>query len=207
MNVYNVSEIFWSAQGEGARAGIPSIFIRMMGCSLKCEYCDTKYSWKNGAEYSSEKILSEVKLLMKKFPGTRQIVITGGEPLEQEISNLIELLRKNGYFVSIETNGVNNIYTEVDWLTVSPKDVSSYKINKNLIEIIDEIKLIVNENLNIEKLKTIRNIEDNFPIFLQPQSYDKNRFRNTYNFYKYCVSKGIVNLRLGFQLHKFYKID
>ncbi|MBM4296158.1 MAG: 7-carboxy-7-deazaguanine synthase QueE [Deltaproteobacteria bacterium] len=86
-----ISEIFYSIQGEGRLAGVPSIFIRTSGCNLRCRWCDTPYtSWQaDGTIWSVEKIIGEVA----KHP-TRHVVITGGEPLlAPEISELSRRLR------------------------------------------------------------------------------------------------------------------
>jgi len=206
MDNFYISEIFWSAQGEGERVGIPSVFLRMAGCSLKCDYCDTKYSWKNGSIFALDEILDKIEELMIKNPGISQVVITGGEPLEQDISPIINLLRKKKIFVAIETNGIHNIKTDVDWLTVSPKDVNGYKVNPLIYKKINEIKLIVNKNLTVKIVKDFYSSVKNIPIFLQPQHFEELRFKNTYEFYSECIIKGIKSVKLGFQMQNFYGI-
>ena len=98
-----INEIFWSLQGEGLRLGAPSIFIRAAGCSQKSPYCDTKYSWKTGKLMLVDDILSEVAIYRGKFPPS-QIVITGGEPLEQDMAPLVRELKRRNFFISIEKN-------------------------------------------------------------------------------------------------------
>ena len=95
-----VNEIFSSVQGEGPHAGEASIFIRLTGCNLKCTWCDSKYSWEEGKEISVSEIIERVKL----FP-TKNIVITGGEPLLWNLDMLVYELRHEGFSISIETNG------------------------------------------------------------------------------------------------------
>ncbi|MEN8152713.1 MAG: 7-carboxy-7-deazaguanine synthase QueE [Acidobacteriota bacterium] len=203
---YMINEIFWSAQGEGAMAGYPSIFIRLAGCSLKCDYCDTKNSWLEGKLLSESEILEKVEIYLKEYPESR-IVLTGGEPLEQDLFSLVEKLKKMDLFVSIETNGVNYQKLNIDWWTVSPKDVADFEINDNLKEFVSEIKLVVNPNLTINVIKRIRKIGNNFPIFLQPQFFDTGKYGNTYDLYKKCQRSGIKNILVGFQLHRIYDID
>ena len=74
-----VNEIFYSLQGESSRVGLPTIFIRLTGCPLRCQYCDTEYAFTNGEKVSLKAILNKIK----KFP-TKYITVTGGEPLAQK---------------------------------------------------------------------------------------------------------------------------
>ena len=100
-----INEIFVSIQGESSYAGIPCIFVRLTGCNLRCSYCDTVYAYNEGSLMSLGEILKRVKGYE-----SGNICITGGEPLLQEnISKLINLLKKNHYNVYIETNGSMNI--------------------------------------------------------------------------------------------------
>jgi organic radical activating enzyme len=112
-----IAEIFYSIQGEGPAMGRPAAFVRLAGCNLRCEGCDTIHdAWR---DLSPEDILEEVA-------GGR-VVITGGEPAYQieELSKLIDLLYKNGKEIHIETNGTNALGSEVlkkiRCIVVSPK--------------------------------------------------------------------------------------
>src|SRR5512138_787280 len=99
-----VAEIFHSIQGEGPAMGRPAAFVRLAGCNLRCEGCDTNHStWRN---LSPEDVLGEVV-------GER-VVITGGEPTLQreELSKLIDLLHKNDKEIHIETNGTSALWSE-----------------------------------------------------------------------------------------------
>lgn len=200
-----INEIFWSFQGEGLRVGVPSIFLRLAGCTLKCSYCDTKHAWESGRWMPLPEILDEIDKQKKKYPAS-QVVITGGEPLEQDLSDLVAALKGRDYFISIETSGVEYAELAIDWWAVSPKDVSGYFINKGLLKRIDEVKLIVNENLSIEVIKRIRAIGDYFTIFLQPDSNDSHRYENTFFLFEQCQLEGIADIRPGIQLHKVYKV-
>jgi 7-carboxy-7-deazaguanine synthase len=105
-----LSEIFFSVQGEGIRAGMPCTFVRLHGCGLRCSYCDTPYALDHrvGGEWRSfEEIAAEVR----KYP-TRFVEFTGGEPLEQpEVHQLIRELLDEGYTVAVETGGHIDIST------------------------------------------------------------------------------------------------
>lgn len=205
LSILKINEIFWSFQGEGLRAGIPSIFLRLAGCQLRCSYCDTKDAWEGGVWMPQTDILKQIDLHKKKYPAS-QVVITGGEPMEQELETLVDALKEKDFFVSIETNGIEYYDLPIDWWTVSPKDASGYNIHEALQGRIDEVKLIVNENLTIDVVKQIRKIGHFFPIFLQPDSTDGRRYENTFYFFEQCQENGIKDVRPGIQLHKVYSV-
>ncbi len=96
-----VSEIFLSVQGEGSRAGRPCAFVRLAGCNLQCNWCDTQYAWQDGREMSLADVLGEVGKL-----GCSMVEVTGGEPLDQpEAFELLRELADAGYETLLETNG------------------------------------------------------------------------------------------------------
>jgi len=96
-----VSEIFFSIQGEGTRAGRPCAFVRFTGCDLRCSYCDTAYAFQGGRETSRSEILAEVARHPCRF-----VCLTGGEPLlQRELPDLVGELLSRGYEVAVETHG------------------------------------------------------------------------------------------------------
>jgi 7-carboxy-7-deazaguanine synthase len=96
-----VTEIFFSLQGEGTRAGLPCVFVRFTGCDLRCVYCDTAYAFHGGREMSQEDILAEVA----RFP-CELVLLTGGEPLlQRDLPTLAQRLLERGYEVTLETHG------------------------------------------------------------------------------------------------------
>ncbi len=100
-----VNEIFKSIQGESSYAGLPCSFIRLTGCNLRCNYCDTVYAYEKGIDMGMEEILEDMELL-----GCSLIEITGGEPLLQETTpEFVRELLRQGYKVLVETNGSLNI--------------------------------------------------------------------------------------------------
>lgn len=205
----NVFEMFWSFQGEGARAGCPSIFLRLAGCSLKCPYCDTPNAITADAEKPPLQvpvILRRLKDMREAFPHS-QVVITGGEPMEQDLSSLVEALKKSRFFVSIETNGLFFQDLPIDWWTVSPKDAGDYVIHDQLLPKINEIKLVVNKNLTEEVVRHIRAQKEEVPIYLQPDGSDPERYGRTFSLYRRCQETGIKDVRAGIQLHKVYDVE
>src|SRR5689334_24705142 len=96
-----IAEVFYSIQGEGRLAGVPSVFVRTSGCNLRCVWCDTPYtSWQPEGE---EKSLAEIVGAAKNYPA-RHAVVTGGEPLlAPEIEELTAGLKTEGFHITIET--------------------------------------------------------------------------------------------------------
>jgi 7-carboxy-7-deazaguanine synthase len=118
-----VAEIFYSIQGEGLLAGVPSVFVRTSGCPLRCWFCDTDYtSWRvEGEDLSVEEVLRRVA----EFP-TRYAVVTGGEPMVAPgVEALTHGLRRGGYHITIETAAVAFKPVECDLASLSPKLASS----------------------------------------------------------------------------------
>ena len=107
--VLRVTEIFFSLQGETSRAGLPTVFIRLTGCPLRCGYCDTAYAFHGGTTQSLSDILNAVARHR-----TRYVTVTGGEPLAQKhCPELLESLCDRGYSVSLETGGAIDV-SQVD---------------------------------------------------------------------------------------------
>ncbi len=101
MNNLNIKEIFYSLQGEAREVGLPTVFIRLTGCPLRCTYCDTEYAFKGNNPLTVDEILSQVKQYNTKY-----ICVTGGEPLAQiNCHILLDVLIKQDYQVSLETSG------------------------------------------------------------------------------------------------------
>jgi organic radical activating enzyme len=201
-----LSEVFWSAQGEGLNIGKPSIFIRLSGCSVQCDYCDQKEAWQDGELLELPVLLQKVAALKHRYPSS-MTVITGGEPLEQDILVLVQELRRQALFIAIETSGGFFQQLPLDWWSVAPKPNLDYRIHPSLVEKIDEIKLVVSPQLTVQTVKEIRRSIPSAPIFLQPQFFDPGKFQRSYQLYKECQQQAIPDVRLGLQLHTVYKIQ
>jgi 7-carboxy-7-deazaguanine synthase len=119
-----ISEIFYSVQGEGILAGVPSVFVRTSGCNLRCSWCDTPYtSWKpEGDEMTIDAIVERVA----SFAAARHVVITGGEPMiAHGVVELSEKLRARGMHITVETAGTVFAPVACDLMSISPKLANS----------------------------------------------------------------------------------
>jgi len=154
-----VNEIFQSIQGESLFSGLSCIFIRLTGCNLRCQYCDTEYAWTEGNEMDIAEILNHVR----SFNGNL-VELTGGEPLFQsETPTLIRKLITNGYTVLIETNGSMDIgMIENDCIKiVDIKCPSSNESEKNDYENFkklsqkDQLKFVIKNSIDYDFAKKI----------------------------------------------------
>jgi len=135
-----VSEIFYSIQGEGLLAGIPTVFVRLAGCPLRCRWCDTKYAWdeKAGARYTVAKIVRTVKQWPCKF-----VVITGAEPMiNPDLPQLVKRLKASDKHITIETAGIAFIPAlPCDLMSISPKLSNSTPADPALAAIHEKSRL------------------------------------------------------------------
>ncbi|WP_411728204.1 7-carboxy-7-deazaguanine synthase QueE [Methyloglobulus sp.] len=142
-----ITEIFYSLQGESNTVGIPTVFIRLTGCPLRCSYCDTEYAFTGGEKKDISDIIAEVESY-----GARYVTVTGGEPLAQ--SSCFELMTRLldlGYIVSLETSGAIDV-SAVDPRVIKVMDLktpSSGELSKNLYQNIqyltknDQVKFVI----------------------------------------------------------------
>jgi 7-carboxy-7-deazaguanine synthase len=187
--VIQLSEIFYSIQGEGTWAGTPAVFIRLAGCNLTCDFCDTDYSAKFLAG-----IDEVVAMVAEAGADCPMVVLTGGEPLAQtESSALIEALRRDGRRVHIESNGTIFVDLPDDvWLCVSPKE----RVDPRMAARANEAKLIVDERVPEEHLALFA---EKPTILLQPEG---NRPANVALALEYAKAHP-QRFRLSLQSHKF----
>lgn len=151
MSLLRITEIFYSLQGESNTVGLPTVFIRLTGCPLRCVYCDTAYAFTGGKKIGIDAVVAQVEQY-----GTKYITVTGGEPLAQP--GCLELMTKlldKGYVVSLETSGALDV-SEVDPRVVKVMDLkapSSGELNRNRYQNIeyltakDQVKFVIgNDN-------------------------------------------------------------
>ena len=146
-NRLKITEIFFSLQGEALTVGIPTTFVRLTGCPLRCQYCDTEYAFSGGEWMSFDEILAQVAANK-----TRYVTVTGGEPLAQKACiDMLEMLCDAGYKVSLETSGALDI-SLVDSRVVKVMDIKTpgsaeEKRNRldniNYINAHDQIKFVI----------------------------------------------------------------
>mgnify|MGYP001437201803 FL=1 len=166
--MYTIKEMYFTLQGEGFHTGRPSVFIRFSGCNLWsglekdrknaiCNWCDTDFvgiNGSNGGKYSALEIKEIIAdLWPENQPSKPYVVCTGGEPLLQIDENLIQVIKKSGFEIGLETNGTIIPPKGIDWICVSPKANAKLNLIKG-----DELKIV-------------------YPQFgINPQTYEKLEF-------------------------------
>jgi 7-carboxy-7-deazaguanine synthase len=128
---YSISEIFCALQGEGHRAGSRNVFIRFAGCNLKCNLvehgfdCDTDFKSVYKKYETAQELVDEVQEVWGKSYMNKAVILTGGEPTLQIDLELTVALKNAGFYIAIETNGVNElpgiVQNNIDWISCSPK--------------------------------------------------------------------------------------
>jgi 7-carboxy-7-deazaguanine synthase len=200
-----ITEIFFSIQGESTRAGEPCVFVRLTGCSLRCVYCDTKYSYAGGRDMSLDEVLSTVA----DYPA-KLVEVTGGEPLEQEdVYPLMNSLLDRGYSVMLETGG----HVSIDRVPKPVMKIIDIKCpdsheghtvcwdNIELAEPHDEFKFVISsrqdyewsKSIYLERLRSKKN-----PVLFSPAHDDLPAV----NLARWILDDGL-KVRLQLQLHKY----
>ena len=191
---WKVNEIFYSIQGEGRHTGMPAVFLRLAGCTMGCDFCDTKYAFQTGEEMNSLQVL----VALAEYP-CKTVVVTGGEPAEQDLPALITALKSAGYCVHLETNGAHNCdVSRADFVCVSPKKY----VSEEMLKKADVIKIVVGQETDLTDLEKYYNYEnDKTQIYLQPESNLKENI-------DLCVKllKKHPAARLSLQTHKLINI-
>jgi len=191
-----INETFYSLQGEGFLAGVPSVFVRLAGCPLRCRWCDTKYAWSKeaGRQYSTNQVVQTVQQWPCRF-----VVITGGEPMvDPDLPQLVRELKAAGKHITIETAGIAYIPDmPCDLMSISPKlsnsmpeDLKMAAIHKDskldlavLEELVSnynyQLKFVVDSVHDVveiqELLDKIENVETG-KVMLMPQAATRDEF-------------------------------
>lgn len=193
----NVSEIFYSLQGEGARAGSANIFIRLKGCKTKdaCYAsgvrCDTEFE--SGMEYNFALLLQKIEQFSCK-----NIIWTGGEPAQQLTFEIVDFFAAKGYWQAIETSGLFAVPENLDWVSVSPK-VAEHVIVKNFTKV-NELRYVRHSGQSIPD----PSIEADH-YFLSPHS---DGFSINSENLNHCIElcKQNPKWKLSIQMHKLWNL-
>lgn len=154
-----ITEIFYSLQGESNTVGLPTVFIRLTGCPLRCVYCDTAYAFTGGKKIGIDAVIAQAE-----HYGTKYITVTGGEPLAQPAClQLMTKLLDKGYVVSLETSGALDV-SEVDLRVVKVMDLktpSSGELSRNRYQNIeyltakDQVKFVIGDDKDYDWSKSV----------------------------------------------------
>jgi 7-carboxy-7-deazaguanine synthase len=199
-----IFEIFYSLQGESSRVGLPTIFIRLSGCPMRCQYCDTAYAFQGGYVMTADEIMESIN----KYK-TRYITVTGGEPLAQkEVLSLLKFLADHNYEVSLETGGGLSI-KEVDprikiildiKTPESGEEKKNHWDNLNFIQSKDEIKFVLCSREDYSWAKKILNqykLSEKCEVLFSPV-YKKLNITDLGNW----ILEDQLPVRMQIQLHK-----
>lgn len=196
----NVSEIFYSLQGEGARVGTPTIFIRLQGC--KAKFACAKLGIKCDTEFESgrEMKISDIeKWIKNNAPNCKEITWTGGEPTDQLTEEIVRFFKEKGFFQAIETSGINPTPIGLDFICVSPK-VAEHIIKKNFPTGVNELRYVRHTGQGIPKP-----LIESQHYWISPHSDGFNI--NSENL-KHCINLCVENpkWKLSLQNHKIWNI-
>ena len=200
-----IAEIFPTLQGEGPHVGQPSVFVRLGGCNLACDFCDTEFE-----TFEDMALEDVVQTILHHAARIRDlVVITGGEPLRQNIAPLCERLLAEGLCVQIETNGTvwRELPKAVD-IVCSPKatDGRYHKLRPDLLERISVLKFIISaEPGEYNDIGDVGQRTRNIPVYVQPMdAYDaKKNEANRQRALELAMKRGY---RLSLQTHKMLGI-
>ena len=200
-----ISEIFTSIQGETSFVGLPFTFVRLTGCNLRCLYCDTQYAYKEGTEYSLDKVVAEVN---KR--AVSRVVMTGGEPLLQDETYILcSRLLDAGATVLLETNG-SILIKDVDQrvhrildLKCPGSGMDKYMIFKNVdyLTVRDEIKFVISDRKDFEWALEILNqheMQGRAHVLFSPVS-DRLHPQELAEW----ILQEKLNVRLQLQIHRY----
>ena len=207
---YSVKEIFYTLQGEGANAGRPAVFCRFAGCNLwtgreedradaVCKFCDTDFvgtDGDGGGKFRTAELLAdEIATHWGDTPSHRFVVLTGGEPLLQVDTALVDALHARGFTIAVETNGTVEPPAGLDWICVSPKADAKVVLTTG-----NELKLVFPQD-GVDPQRFTGLAFDHF--YLQPMD---NLLQSTNQrlAMDYCLAH--PQWKLGLQTHKILAI-
>jgi 7-carboxy-7-deazaguanine synthase len=170
--LYNISDIYPAIQGEGCQTGIPMVILRTQGCAVGCSFCDSKATWAlnianqvltipealgDSEKYVCADAETLATYIKANYPTFQWVLLTGGEPAEQDLADLVKALHRAGYKVALETSGTagGHIGVSFDWICVSPKIgmPGGKGILSAAVRPADEIKFVIGKLADLAKLE------------------------------------------------------
>lgn len=174
-----IFEIFHSLQGETSRMGLPTVFVRLTGCPMRCTYCDTAYAFNGGSNMEIAEIMQQIAQFSSRY-----VTVTGGEPLAQkECHDLLKVLCDEGYSVSLETGGAMDIASVDSRVSVifdiktpaSNEEKNMRWKNIDFLQAKDEIKFVICNRADYDWAKTKiveLGLSEKCPILFSPSYHD-----------------------------------
>ncbi len=193
-----VMEKFYTIQGEGYYSGQPFYFIRLGGCDVGCHWCDVKESW----DHNQHQFIEVDDLLKDVKEHTSNVVITGGEPLMWDLSELTKRFKENNIKLHLETSGAYELSGNWDWICLSPKKKMLPK--KEIYTVADELKVVIHNNDDFKfAIQESEKVSHECKLFLQPEW-------SKFDLMKDKIVQFVMknkNWNISLQIHKYLEID
>jgi len=193
-----VMEKFYTIQGEGYYSGQPFYFIRLGGCDVGCHWCDVKESW----DHNQHQFIEVDDLIKDVKEHTSNVVITGGEPLMWDLSELTKRFKENNIKLHLETSGAYELSGNWDWICLSPKKKMLPK--KEIYTVADELKVVIHNNDDFKfAIQESEKVSHECKLFLQPEW-------SKFDLMKDKIVQFVMknkNWNISLQIHKYLEID
>ena len=193
-----VMEKFYTIQGEGYYSGQPFYFIRLGGCDVGCHWCDVKESW----DQNQHQFIEIDDLIKDVKDHTSNVVITGGEPLMWDLSELTKRFKENNIKLHLETSGAYEMSGNWDWVCLSPKKKMLPK--QEIYSKANELKVIIYNNHDFKfAIQESEKVSPDCKLFLQPEW-------SKFDIMKDKIAQFVMNNKnwnISLQIHKYLEID
>ena len=193
-----VMEKFYTIQGEGYYSGQPFYFIRLGGCDVGCHWCDVKESW----DHNQHQFIEVEDLIKDVKEHTSNVVITGGEPLMWDLSELTKRFKENNIKLHLETSGAYDMSGNWDWVCLSPKKKMLPK--QEIYSKANELKVIIYNNDDFKfAIQESEKVSSKCKLFLQPEW-------SKFDIMKDKIAQFVMknkNWNISLQIHKYLEID
>ena len=193
-----VMEKFYTIQGEGYYSGQPFYFIRLGGCDVGCHWCDVKESW----DHNQHQFIEVDDLIKDVKEYTSNVVITGGEPLMWDLSELTKRFKENNIKLHLETSGAYEMSGNWDWVCLSPKKKMLPK--QEIYSKANELKVIIYNNDDFKfAIQESEKVSSKCKLFLQPEW-------SKFDIMKDKIAQFVMknnNWNISLQIHKYLEID